>query len=298
MAWGEGGERSILSNPVYLAKKAHEAKRFGERAKEIKPDKVLEAAGKRSRFYKGIKISGLVLDVGCGYGPDALAILNSCACEVVGFDISLGALELAGEVLKGRSAHLLAADASSMPFRDGAFDVANVSYMLHHHPWPVIERIASELARVLKPGGKLVVREPCPSDERGALVEEVWGLLHELGALKDLGQELSTELRGFLHLCSTLFGFGWLYPTALEQLLRSKGFEVVRLEFWNEERDLSALLDSAEERARELDFDEAERAFIRARLDDLREKMNSLGFKRTRERRLFLVAIKGEGSSP
>ena len=48
----------------------------------------------------------------------------------------------------------------------------------------------------------------------------------------------------------------------------------------------------AEERARDLDLNEADRAFIAARLRDLREKMALLGARKTGEKRLFLVAVK------
>jgi len=281
-----------MENPVYLAKKLHEIKRFDERARELGPEKVREWAEKRARSYEGLGLGGLILDVGCGYGPDMLAISDLCSCELVGFDLSVEAVRLAKKALEGRPVHLLLADATCMPFRDGIFDAANVSYMLHHHPWPVVGRIVSELARVLRPGGKLVVREPCPPDEREALAGEVLEILHDLGALRDLGRSLPDALREFLYLRSALFDFGHLYPTALRRLLESRGFEVVKLEFWDEERDLNALLELAEARARDLDLNEAERAFIAARFRDLREKMALLGARKAREKRLFLVAVK------
>ena len=281
-----------MEGPIYLAKKLHEIRRFDERARELGPEEVRERAKERARSYEGLGLAGLILDVGCGYGPDMLAISGLCSCELMGFDLSVGAVRLAKKALEGCPAHLLVADATRMPFRDGIFDVANVSYMLHHHPWPAVGRIVSELARVLRPGGKLVVREPCPQDEREALAGEILEILYDLSALRDLGGGLPDALRGFLYLRSALFEFGHLYPTALKRLLESRGFEVVKLELWDKERNLNALLKLAEERARDLDLNEADRAFIAARLRDLREKMALLGARKTREKRLFLVAVK------
>jgi len=295
VAVGGGHEEAILRSPIYMAKKLHEAERFGRRARELKPRQVVESARKRATSYKELSLSGLILDVGCGYGPDALAILEASPCEVVGFDISLGALELAKEVLKGRRAYLLAADATDMPFKDRAFDVVNISYMLHHHPWLIVKRIISEVARILKPGGKLTIREPCPRDEKDALLNEIRGILHELQALRELsegGHDISGPLRDFLHLGSHMLGFGNLYLTALKGLLASSGFRVVKVELFEEERDLLALLRRAEERYKALSFSEAEEEFIRYRLEDLRHKVEALGARVVRELRAFIVAVR------
>ena len=46
------------------------------------------------------------------------------------------------------------ADVQELPFADGEFDVAIAAWMLYHVP--DLERGVAELARVLRPGGRLV----------------------------------------------------------------------------------------------------------------------------------------------
>lgn len=93
-----------------------------------------------------------------------------------------------------------------------------------------------------------------------------------------------------MHLRSWLFGFGHLYPTAFRHLLVKAGFRVERLALVGHHVDVDRLLRLVEERARELPFDEAERAYVKARIEDLREKLELLGYKG--DCRLFLVARK------
>ena len=284
----------LLANEVYLVKKHHEIKEFDERALETAPEHVLRKAEERSRDYEGLELEGLILDVGCGLGPDALAMVRSGPCEVVGIDISLGAIRMAKRASGGLPIHLLVADATALPFRPEAFDGANVGYVLHHHPWPVVKALLSGLAGVLKPGGVLVIKEPCPCDEGTALAWEVEAILHDLWVLKELAKAtgvLARELRSFLYLRSGLFGFGHLYPTLLKAFLAQEGFSILRSEVRRVRRDYTQLLDRAEERARLLPLDEPEEAYIMARIADRRGKMRSI--RPSQPCALFLLAQKG-----
>ena len=95
-----------------------------------------------------------ILDVGCGSGP-LFAALRDRGAIVTGFDKSAGMLEQARRRL-GDGADLQVADLGSpLPFPDGTFDDAIASLVLHYlEDWgPAL----TELRRVLKPGGRLIV---------------------------------------------------------------------------------------------------------------------------------------------
>ncbi len=90
-----------------------------------------------------------VLEVGCGPGEAAAAIAASGA-GVVALDISERMVELA----RARGVDARVGDAQELPFEDASFDCALAAWMLYHVPEP--ERAVAELARVLRPGGRLV----------------------------------------------------------------------------------------------------------------------------------------------
>jgi ubiquinone/menaquinone biosynthesis C-methylase UbiE len=101
-----------------------------------------------------------ILDAGCGSGPLSEALRDRGAV-VSGFDKSAGMLEVARKRL-GDDADLRVADLGSpLPYPDGAFDDVIASLVLHYlEDWgPAL----SELRRVLKPGGRLIVSvdHPC-----------------------------------------------------------------------------------------------------------------------------------------
>jgi SAM-dependent methyltransferase len=91
-----------------------------------------------------------VLEVGCGWGELAVWIGDETGAEVTAVDLSPRMVELAAEA--GVTAQL--ADVQALPFADGSFDVAVAAWMLYHVPDR--ERAIVELARVLRPGGRLV----------------------------------------------------------------------------------------------------------------------------------------------
>ena len=98
-----------------------------------------------------------VLEVGCGAAQGARALVRAGA-RVTAFDVSMGQLRQA-RVLDRRSGtavpRLVQADAQALPFRDEAFDVVASAF----GGIPFVADSAGtmrELARVLRPGGRLV----------------------------------------------------------------------------------------------------------------------------------------------
>ena len=91
-----------------------------------------------------------VLEVGCGWGELAAWIGRETGARVTAVDLSPRMVELAKEA--GVAAQV--ADVQQLPFEDGSFDVAVAAWMLYHVPDR--DRAVAELARVLRPGGRLV----------------------------------------------------------------------------------------------------------------------------------------------
>jgi ubiquinone/menaquinone biosynthesis C-methylase UbiE len=103
-----------------------------------------------------------VLEVSCGTGTN-LPLLREGAGDdgtVVGLDISAGMLRRCRRKLErnGVSADLHIGDAARLPFHDDSFDA-----VFHHGgiaEFPNKKAAISEMARVVKPGGKVVICDP------------------------------------------------------------------------------------------------------------------------------------------
>jgi SAM-dependent methyltransferase len=92
---------------------------------------------------------GLCLDLGCGTGLYA-DVLEGCGRTVVGVDISRDQLRLA----QARET-VAAADAARLPFRAGSFD--DVACIWVHGDLDDLPPVLAEVARVLRPGGRLLL---------------------------------------------------------------------------------------------------------------------------------------------
>jgi ubiquinone/menaquinone biosynthesis C-methylase UbiE len=91
-----------------------------------------------------------VLEVGCGWGEFAQRVVQELGLELVAIDQSERMVELARE----RGVDARVGDVQELPFADGEFDVSVANWMLYHVP--DLDRGLAELARVLRPGGRLV----------------------------------------------------------------------------------------------------------------------------------------------
>jgi SAM-dependent methyltransferase len=91
-----------------------------------------------------------LLEIGCGWGEFAVRVRDELGSEVVAVDLSPRMVELACE--RGLDARV--ADVQALPFGGGEFDCVAALWMLYHVP--ELDRGLGEIARVLRPGGRLV----------------------------------------------------------------------------------------------------------------------------------------------
>ncbi len=108
----------------------------------------------------------LVLDAGCGTGNYSEAMLNYVG-RIEAVDMNPGMLEVAAQKLAGEKDEgrisFQSARIDELPFEDEHFDGVMINQVLHHLPdaaakdFPAHRRVFAEFARVLKPGGVLVV---------------------------------------------------------------------------------------------------------------------------------------------
>lgn len=96
----------------------------------------------------------VAIDVACGTG-DLAALAAGTGARVVGVDFA--AAMLAGARARGVGAQLVRADATTLPVATASADVVTCGFALRN--FVAIPPVLAEAARVLRPGGRLVVLE-------------------------------------------------------------------------------------------------------------------------------------------
>jgi len=129
-------------------------------------------------FGASLPQGGTACDLGCGPCAHVTQLLADEGLRVVGIDISDAAIDLARQ--EHPALDLRVMDASALAFADDSFDGLAAVYLIHYLPqaeWPAL---FAECARVLKPGGRLLVvakegeDEGFIADPLGGEIETFW----------------------------------------------------------------------------------------------------------------------------
>ena len=123
---------------------------FGFDQEEILAEKLERRA--MGEAIRATRRGDLVLDVGCGASRVARLVRRTSGARTVGLDLSLHSLRASRPAEPGP---LVQGDNLRLPFRSGCADLVISNGVIHHTP--DAHRAFLELARVLRPGGTLVV---------------------------------------------------------------------------------------------------------------------------------------------
>jgi demethylmenaquinone methyltransferase/2-methoxy-6-polyprenyl-1,4-benzoquinol methylase len=153
----------------------------------------------------------VILDLCCGTGDLAIALCKNTGgqIQVTGFDLNPEMLTIARQKatrMKAYSVAFIQGDAGSMPFNDGAFDCVTIGFGFRNLTWenPHRDKHIGEIARVMKPGARLLILESARPENK--LIAFFYNLYLKL-LLVPLGGLLSGDWQAYRYLAGSSSGF-------------------------------------------------------------------------------------------
>ncbi|MBR4697496.1 MAG: class I SAM-dependent methyltransferase [Candidatus Methanomethylophilaceae archaeon] len=128
-----------------------------------------------------VPCEGKALDVGCGNGKTVSALMEA-GLEVTGVDFSPTVIGRCKEAYP--DATFIECDASALPFQDETFDYVVAVHVMENLDDAKLFSAASEMRRVLRTGGYLLVRCFTPDDMRSG--ERRGGFFYRYFELEDV----------------------------------------------------------------------------------------------------------------
>jgi demethylmenaquinone methyltransferase/2-methoxy-6-polyprenyl-1,4-benzoquinol methylase len=165
---------------------------------------------------------GRAIDVATGTGKVAadLHLAASPGGQVLGIDVSSGMIGIARRRHRGRPGlTFVVADAMSLPAEDGRFDAATIAFGMRN--LPDYRQSFAELARVVRPGGRVVCLEIARPRGRLAGILRLWfeRIVPLVGRLAGQGDAYSYLVRSVRH---------YPPPERIADLMRDVGLVDVR----------------------------------------------------------------------
>lgn len=174
------------------------------------------------------KYDQYILDLATGTG-DQLLYMFSCSDRIdraLGTDLALKMLDRGREKVKKRKLEdrivLEEGDAENIQYPDNIFDAVTISFGIRN--LMSVERSLSEMYRVLKPAGRVLILEF--SIPQNILMRSIY-LFYFRYLLPFIGSVISGDRYAYRYLNETVEGFP--YGDAFCQLLRESGFQNVSM---------------------------------------------------------------------
>ena len=104
-----------------------------------------------------LKNGDTILDVACGNGRLLQMLAQKARIKAYGIDVSEEMIKTARAANPGMG--FLVGSAETTPFEDNQFDLVTVCCAFHHFTQPAA--FMAEADRILKPGGRLIIADPC-----------------------------------------------------------------------------------------------------------------------------------------
>ncbi len=162
-----------------------------------------------------------VLDVATGTGDLAIALTEIKGVKITGLDISEGMLSVGREKVAKRNLAdritLVQGDSEQLPFADETFDAVTVGFGVRN--FENLEKGLSEIRRVLKPNGRLVVLETSVP-EKFPFKQGYYAYTHYLMPL--IGKLFSKDRSAYRYLSNSAIHFP--YGRKFQQILDNVGF--------------------------------------------------------------------------
>ena len=184
--------------------------------------------GWRKNVFKFIKAEkhDSILDIATGTGDMAIMYGQTEATRIVGIDISSGMLDVAKKKIKetplDQRIKFEIGDAENLPFESNSFDVASVTYGIRN--FEDLKKGLSEILRVLKPSGMLVILE---TSVPKSFILRIGYAMHTKILLPLIGKLFSKDKRAYSYLSESANTFP--YGEKLKVILEEVGYSKVEV---------------------------------------------------------------------
>jgi len=169
--------------------------------------------------FSGVSQKDIVLDVACGPGLITFPFAK-IAQKVTGMDITPEMIERAKALQEKQCIANITWDignAYSLPYNDNSFTMVVTRYSFHHLLKPAAA--LEEMIRVCKPGGRIVVIDVAPPEEKGAAYD-FWETLRDPSHTKALNPVEHIKLFENSGLCN-IKAESYLLEIELENQIKS-----------------------------------------------------------------------------